>query len=56
MVYVCGSRAMAESVREVIIQVKTEMHKKLGGGMSFDEASEWFDEQRNVRYVMDVFD
>jgi cytochrome P450/NADPH-cytochrome P450 reductase len=47
---------MAESVREVIIKVKTEMDKKLGGGMSCDEASKWFDEQRNVRYVMDVFD
>lgn len=55
-VYVCGSRAMAKSVREVMIKVKTEMDKKLGGEMAFDEASKWFDEQRNVRYVMDVFD
>ncbi|KAF5013400.1 hypothetical protein FDECE_588 [Fusarium decemcellulare] len=55
-VYVCGSRAMADSVREVMIRVKTEIEKKSGGEMGFDEAKKWFDEQRNVRYVMDVFD
>ncbi|EWZ28976.1 cytochrome P450 [Fusarium oxysporum Fo47] len=55
-VYVCGSRAMADSVREVMIRVRTEMEKRSGGEMDFDEAKKWFDEQRNVRYVMDVFD
>ncbi|KAF4472142.1 hypothetical protein FALBO_950 [Fusarium albosuccineum] len=47
-VYVCGSRAMADSVREVMIRVKTEIEKKSGGEMGFDEAKKWFDEQRNV--------
>ncbi|KAJ4132349.1 hypothetical protein NW754_015164 [Fusarium falciforme] len=55
-VYVCGSRAMADSVREVMIKVKSEMEKRSGGEMSVEEARKWFDEQRNVRYVMDVFD
>ena len=55
-VYVCGSRAVADSVREVMIKLKTEMEKRSGGGMSLEEAKKWFDEQRNVRYVMDVFD
>ncbi|RSL72552.1 hypothetical protein CEP53_001056 [Fusarium sp. AF-6] len=55
-VYVCGSRAMADSVREVMIKVKSEMEKRSGGEMGFEEAKKWFDEQRNVRYVMDVFD
>jgi cytochrome P450/NADPH-cytochrome P450 reductase len=55
-VYVCGSRAMADSVREVMIKVKAEMEKRSGGEMGFEEAKKWFDEQRNVRYVMDVFD
>ncbi|KAM0490438.1 hypothetical protein ACHAP8_011541 [Fusarium lateritium] len=48
-VYVCGSRAMADSVREVMIKVKIEMEKKHGGKMTLDEAEKWFDEQRNVR-------
>ncbi|RMJ16074.1 hypothetical protein CDV36_004236 [Fusarium kuroshium] len=55
-VYVCGSRAMADSVREVMIKVKSEMERRSGGEMGFEEAKKWFDEQRNVRYVMDVFD
>lgn len=55
-VYVCGSRAMADSVREVMIKVRSEMEKRSGGEMSVEEAKKWFDEQRNVRYVMDVFD
>ncbi|WAO87403.1 Bifunctional cytochrome P450/NADPH--P450 reductase [Fusarium falciforme] len=55
-VYVCGSRVMADSVREVMIKVKSEMEKRSGGEMSVEEAKKWFDEQRNVRYVMDVFD
>jgi cytochrome P450/NADPH-cytochrome P450 reductase len=56
MVYVCGSRAMADSVKEVMIKVKTEIEKRSGGDIGLDEARKWFDEQRNVRYVMDVFD
>lgn len=55
-VYVCGSRAVADSVREVMIKLKTEMEKRSGGEMGLEEAKKWFDEQRNVRYVMDVFD
>uniref|UniRef100_A0A0C4DJD1 Bifunctional cytochrome P450/NADPH--P450 reductase n=1 Tax=Fusarium oxysporum (strain Fo5176) TaxID=660025 RepID=A0A0C4DJD1_FUSOF len=56
MVYVCGSRAMADSVKEVMLKVKTEIEKRSGGDIGLDEARKWFDEQRNVRYVMDVFD
>ncbi|KAM0548780.1 hypothetical protein ACHAPJ_009776 [Fusarium lateritium] len=55
-VYVCGSRAMADSVREVMFKVKIEMEKRSGVEMGPDEAEKWFDEQRNVRYAMDVFD
>ncbi|RYC93528.1 Bifunctional cytochrome P450/NADPH--P450 reductase [Fusarium oxysporum f. sp. narcissi] len=56
MVYVCGSRAMADSVKEVMLKVKIEIEKRSGGDIGLDEARKWFDEQRNVRYVMDVFD
>ncbi|KAJ4249793.1 hypothetical protein NW762_012135 [Fusarium torreyae] len=55
-VYVCGSRVMADSVREVMIKVKIEMEKRSGVEIGLDEAEKWFDEQRNVRYAMDVFD
>jgi cytochrome P450/NADPH-cytochrome P450 reductase len=30
-VYVCGSRAMVGSVRQVMIKLKTEMEKEPGG-------------------------
>ncbi|KAL4974704.1 cytochrome P450 [Aspergillus desertorum] len=50
-VYVCGSGALAESVRGAMVAVlRDEM------GTTNDGAENWFDEQRNVRYVMDVFD
>jgi cytochrome P450/NADPH-cytochrome P450 reductase len=55
-VYVCGSRAMVGSVRQVMIKLKTEMEKEPGGETTFEKACKWFDEQRNVRYVMHVFD
>ncbi|KAJ9425993.1 cytochrome P450 [Fusarium oxysporum] len=40
----------------VMLKVKTEIEKRSGGDIGLDEARKWFDEQRNVRYVMDVFD
>ncbi|KAL4873964.1 hypothetical protein BDV12DRAFT_205389 [Aspergillus spectabilis] len=50
-VYVCGSGALAEAVRGVMVRVFREE-----GGAEGAETERWFDEQRNVRYVMDVFD
>ncbi|CEN59881.1 hypothetical protein ASPCAL02322 [Aspergillus calidoustus] len=59
-VYVCGSGALAESVRGAMVQaLRDEMEKSDDDGSSgsgVDKAEKWFDEQRNVRYVMDVFD
>jgi cytochrome P450/NADPH-cytochrome P450 reductase len=60
-VYVCGSAALAESVRGAMVQVLRDEMEKTGtddddGASGVDRAEKWFDEQRNVRYVMDVFD
>ncbi|KAL5336528.1 putative cytochrome P450 [Aspergillus crustosus] len=51
-VYVCGSGALAESVRGAMVKVFEEEIQREG----VESAEKWFDEQRNVRYVMDVFD
>ncbi|KAL3471658.1 cytochrome P450 [Aspergillus californicus] len=65
-VYVCGSGGVAESVRGVMVRiVKGEIERKRaegegqeeeGKGSDQERAERWVDEQRNVRYVMDVFD
>lgn len=55
-VFVCGSSAMADSVKESWIKIKIEMERRKGEEMDVETAQEWFDSQRNIRYVMDVFD
>ncbi|KAL4884295.1 cytochrome P450 [Aspergillus karnatakaensis] len=68
-VYVCGSGGVAESVRGVLVRiVRGEIERKRNDGEDEDgegkekkesdeeRAEKWVDEQRNVRYVMDVFD
>jgi cytochrome P450/NADPH-cytochrome P450 reductase len=58
-VYVCGSGALAESVKGAMVRVfreEMERTRESGGEEGVDSAEKWFDEQRNVRYVMDVFD
>ncbi|KAL4758099.1 bifunctional cytochrome P450/NADPH--P450 reductase [Aspergillus foveolatus] len=55
-VYVCGSGALAESVRSAMVAVLRDEMETTGDGSDSGKAEKWFDEQRNVRYVMDVFD
>ena len=52
-IYVCGSRGVAEAVKEAIVKIKVE-----ADGDEADEAAtrKWFEGLRNIRYVMDVFD
>lgn len=52
-VYVCGSRGVAESVKEAIIKIKVD-----ADGDKADEVGtrKWFEGLRNIRYVTDVFD
>ncbi|KAH6949411.1 cytochrome P450 [Ilyonectria sp. MPI-CAGE-AT-0026] len=54
--YICGSKGMANSVRDVAIKLKVEAEKGKGSDTDEEAAQEWFDSLRNTRYVMDVFD
>ncbi|VUC32293.1 unnamed protein product [Clonostachys rosea] len=53
-VYVCGSKAVGESVKEVMIRMRKEMVPE--GEQDDEKLQEWFNSLRNVRYVVDVFD
>ncbi|KAH7367976.1 bifunctional P-450:NADPH-P450 reductase [Plectosphaerella cucumerina] len=55
-VYVCGSRGVANSARDMALNIRKEM-LKLKGETADDKAMEqWLESLRNTRYVMDVFD
>lgn len=52
-VFVCGSSRVGEAVKEAILK----MRKESGQGSDDDEKDrEWFEGQRNIRYVTDIFD
>lgn len=56
-VYVCGSRIVADSVREVAIKMYVEGAKeKYDKDLSIEEATEKFDAVRYERFATDVFD
>lgn len=55
-VYVCGSRGIANSARDMAVKLRVEMQKQKGEEINSEEAGEWFESLRNMRYVMDVFD
>ncbi|KAF6828429.1 bifunctional p-450-like protein [Colletotrichum plurivorum] len=54
--YVCGSRGVAESAKEAIINIKVEMEESMGEETDSEKVKEWFESLRNIRYVTDVFD
>ncbi|OLN81295.1 Bifunctional P-450:NADPH-P450 reductase 6 [Colletotrichum chlorophyti] len=54
--YVCGSRGVAESAKETIINIKVEMEKAKGEETDAEKVKDWFESLRNIRYVTDVFD
>lgn len=61
-VFVCGSRGLSDNVKGVVVRMAMEAQRgKVERGESAEEASapwgeRWFEEMRNTRYVMDVFD
>lgn len=56
-VYVCGSRGVAESVREVAIRMYVDGARvDHGKELSVEEATERFDAMRHERFATDVFD
>lgn len=55
--YLCGSRAVGRGVRDVCVRMYAEeKQKRTGQAVSDEEADQWWEEQRNVRYATDVFD
>ncbi|POR33668.1 Bifunctional P450/NADPH-P450 reductase [Tolypocladium paradoxum] len=55
--YVCGSRDVGKAVEAVCVEmVQDRRGAKLGRVLSEEEATAWFEEHRNERYVTDVFD
>ena len=55
-IYVCGSNKIAESAKEILVQIVQEESGKMGHSMTNEEAAEWFEKQRNQRFATDVFD
>ncbi|KAL4787174.1 cytochrome P450 [Aspergillus varians] len=58
-VFVCGSRGVADSVKGAIVEIfreETKGGEDEGDGLGVESAEQWIEAQRNVRYVMDVFD
>lgn len=54
-VFVCGGPAVSEGLSDVSQKLLLESMKSRGQDMSDKEAEQWFQERRNVRYVVDVF-
>lgn len=55
-VYICGSRAMGESVKDMFIDMCLDAAKTQGKETSRAGVREWFEGLKNVRYAVDVFD
>ncbi|KAM5357371.1 hypothetical protein ACJZ2D_016334 [Fusarium nematophilum] len=55
-VYVCGSRAVANSARDMAINLRLEMERLKGEQADDEVAGEWFESLRNVSCVMHVFE
>ena len=53
--YVCGSTALAQSVRTACIEIALEWSKAQGREPDREKAEAWFDRIRNERFSTDVF-
>ncbi|KAI0393231.1 bifunctional P-450:NADPH-P450 reductase [Xylariaceae sp. FL0594] len=58
--YICGSRAVGEGVRDAVVRMRMKfMMKNDGdgdGNVTEEEVRDWWEKLRNVRYATDVFD
>lgn len=55
-VFVCGSGKVAVGVKDASVKMYMQVNKGNGEPKSMEEAEEWFDARRNVRFMSDVFD
>lgn len=54
--YICGSRAVGEGVKNAIVELAKKEAKKEGREVTEDQAEKWWEGLRNTRYATDVFD
>ncbi|KAI1135806.1 cytochrome P450 [Hypoxylon sp. FL0543] len=54
--YVCGSRAVGEGVKNVIVELAKKEALREGKEVTDDQAAKWWEGLRNTRYATDVFD
>ncbi|XXG96367.1 hypothetical protein Hte_002649 [Hypoxylon texense] len=55
--YICGSRAVGEGVKAVIVELaRREAQRAEGKEVTDDQAAKWWEGLRNTRYATDVFD
>ncbi|KAI0384686.1 cytochrome P450 [Hypomontagnella monticulosa] len=55
--YVCGSRAVGEGVKDVVVElIRREAQRTQGRELTDAEAAKWWEGLRNTRYATDVFD
>ncbi|KAI1266206.1 bifunctional P-450:NADPH-P450 reductase [Xylariaceae sp. FL1019] len=54
--YICGSRAIGDGVRQEIIKLSQVIAEEKGEDVSDERLNTWWDGLRNVRYATDVFD
>ncbi|OLN93217.1 Bifunctional P-450:NADPH-P450 reductase 5 [Colletotrichum chlorophyti] len=55
-IYVCGSQAVGEAVKNVFIDIFLEAASNKGKKTSREDMRLWFDGLKNTRYAVDVFD
>ncbi|KAG4220217.1 Bifunctional cytochrome P450/NADPH--P450 reductase [Phytophthora cactorum] len=55
--YICGSRAVGEGVKEAIVDlIKKSAQETEGKEITDEQAARWWEGMRNTRYATDVFD
>ncbi|KAI0007502.1 cytochrome P450 [Xylariaceae sp. FL0662B] len=54
--FVCGSRAVGEGVKDAAVELVRIMEKEKGKEVSEEEARKCWEDMRNARYATDVFD
>ena len=54
--YICGSRAVGESAKDMFIDICLDAAKKQGKETSREDMRKWFEGWKNIRYAVDIFD
>lgn len=55
-IYICGSRIVGESVKDIFVDVFMESSQKEGKETCKEDTRKWFETLKNIRYAVEVFD